>query len=372
MIRNGRWFGRLAAGFAILAAAACSGGAGTPAPAADRPPVAVSVAPVVSAELKESVDVVGSLTPKFSADIKSEVTGTVTAVYVTEWVQVHKGDKLAQLDSRETEANIEALKATVAQAKVSEQRAQREYERAQQLKEFGLITQQSFDEAKTSVEAAQAAVTAANAQVKSAESKLSKLLITSPMDGVVGQRGISVGDRVENMGSSDPLFRIVDNRVLDLTVGVPSTRLAQVRVGQTLEFTTDTVPGKTFVGKVMFINPAIDEASRSAKVVAAVPNEGGALRGGSFVKGRIVVATRSSVLQVPREALLNWDVEQGTAEVYVVTGEKAEKKAVTLGSSAGALVEVTTGVKAGDLVVTRGAFAIGQGDRVAVAKGGGV
>lgn len=372
MIRKVRSFARLAAGFAILAAAACSGEGKSPETAAARPPVAVSVAAVVSAELKESVDVVGSLTPKFSADIKSEVTGTVTAVYVTEWVQVHKGDKLAQLDSRETEANVDALKATVAQAKVGEQRAQREYERAQQLKEFGLITQQNFDEAKTAVEAAQAAVTSANAQVKSAESKLSKLLITSPMDGVVGQRGISVGDRVENMGSSDPLFRIVDNRVLDLTVGVPSTRLSQVRVGQTLEFTTDTAPGKTFVGKVMFINPAIDEASRSAKVVAAVPNDGGQLRGGSFVKGRIVVATRPSVVQVPREALLNWDVEQGTADVYVVNGEKAEKRSVTLGSSASALVEVTTGLKAGDQVVTRGAFAIGQGDRVAVAKGGGV
>ena len=100
---------------------------------------------------------------------------------------------------------------------------------------------------------------------------------------------------------------------------MPSSRLARVQVGQPIEFTTDALPGRTFTGTVMFINPRIDEASRSAKVVAEVANRDGALKGGSFVKGRIVVASRRDVLQVPREALLNWNVEQQTAEVFVVT-----------------------------------------------------
>ena len=78
------------------------------------------------------------------------------------------------------------------------------------------------------------------------------------MDGVVAFRGVNVGDRVENMGGNEPLFRIVDNRLLDLTVSVPSSRLADVRVGQAIEFSTDALPGRTFTGKVMFINPAID------------------------------------------------------------------------------------------------------------------
>ena len=133
------------------------------------------------------------------------------------------------------------------------------------------------------------------------------------------------------MGGNAPMFRIVDNRLLDLTVSVPSSRLADVKVGQLLEFSTDALPGRTFTGKVMFINPSIDEASRSAKVVAEVVNRDGALKGGSFVKGRILVATRTGVLQVPREALLNWNVEQQTAEVFVVKGDQAEKRAVKTG-----------------------------------------
>jgi RND family efflux transporter MFP subunit len=286
-------------------------------------------------------------------------------------VPVRKGDRLAHLDTRETEATIEAFKAMVAQATVAETRAKRELDRAQQLKEFGLITPQNFDDAKSAVEAAQAAVSAANAQVKTAESRLAKSFITAPMDGVVMLRGVSVGDRVENMGGDVPLFRIVDNRLLDLTVSVPSSRLSRVRVGQVLEFTTDAIPGRAFTGKVMFINPSIDAASRSAKVVAEVSNEDGLLRGGSFVKGRIVVASRPGVLQVPREALLNWNVEQRTAEVFVVRGDQAEKRVVKVGATSGGSIEVVSGLSAGDQVVTRGGLALGQGDRVAVAKGSG-
>ena len=130
-------------------------------------------------------------------------------------------------------------------------------------------------------------------------------------------------------------------------------------------------PGATFAGKVAFINPAIEMASRSAKVIAAVPNAGGLLRGGAFVKGRIIVANRPGVLQVPREALLGWNVEAQTADVFIVRGDQAEKRAVKVRSTGGPTVEVVSGLQAGDQVVTRGGFSIGKGDRVAVEKGAG-
>jgi RND family efflux transporter MFP subunit len=355
----------------LAVSAACSNQADSEPLEAGRPPVAVSVEPVAATDLEEAIDVVGTLEAKFTADVKSEVTGVVTEVFVTEWVPVKRGDKLARLDSRETEAGIETLRAAEAQAKVSQNRAQREYERAQQLKEYGLITPQALDDAKTAVEASDAAMTAAQAQIKAAETRLSKLLITSPMDGVVAFRGVSVGDRVENMGGNASMFRIVDNRVLDLTVSVASSRLASVRVGQTLEFSSETLPGRTFTGKVMFINPEIDAASRSAKVVVEVPNTDGALRDGAFAKGRLVVGRRAGVLQVRKEALLNWDLETGKAEVFVVNGDKAQKRVVSTGTGGGESVEVLSGVQPGEQVVTRGAFALRDGDSVVVSKGEG-
>ena len=345
--------------------------AAAPAAEAGRPPVPVTVVPASLGTLDEAVEVVGTLAPKFSADVKSEVTATVTDVYVTEWVPVKKGDRLARFDTSEIEASILALKAVEAQARVAESRARREYERAQQLKAYGLITPQNFDDAKSAVEAAEAATLAAIAQTTAAQTRLRKSLIHAPMNGVVAFRGVNVGDRVENMGGETPLFRIVDNRLLDLTVAVPSTRLADVKLGQVIEFSTDALPGRAFTGKVMFINPAIDEASRSARVIAEVVNRDGALKGGAFVKGRIAVASRASVLQVPREALLNWNIEQHSAEVFVVKGEQADRRTVTTGVSNGPVVEIVSGVQAGEHVVTRGGFAIRPGDRIAVTKGQG-
>jgi RND family efflux transporter MFP subunit len=345
--------------------------AGHPTAAAGRPPVAVTTAEVATGAFLDSVEVVGTLVPKFSAEVKSEVTATVTEVYVTEWVPVRKGDRLARFDTSEIEAGIAALRAGEAQARVGESRAKREYERAQQLKEFGLITPQAFDDAKSAVEAAEAATTAAQAQIKTAQARLAKSMLFAPIDGVVAFRGVNVGDRVENMGGNSPLFRIVDTRLLVLTVSVPSTRLADVKVGQAIEFGADALPGRTFTGKVMFINPELDEASRSARVVAEVVNRDGALKGGMFAKGRIVVENRDGVLQVPREALLNWSLERKTADVFVVKGDAVEKRPVKTGASTDGIIEVLSGVQAGELVVTRGGFNIRAGDRVSVSKGEG-
>jgi RND family efflux transporter MFP subunit len=341
-----------------------------PAPAAGRPSVAVTVATATASSLTDSVDVVGSLAPKFEVDVKSEVSGIVSAVYVNEWVSVARGARLARLDTSETEAGIEALRAMELQARTAETRARREYDRAIELRKFGLITPQNFDDAKSAVDAAEAATSAARAQVKTAEARLAKSFITAPMTGVVALRAVSVGDRVENMGGG-PMFRIVDTRLLDLTVSVPSSRLALVRVGQPLEFTTDVLPGRTFTGKVMFINPSIDEASRSARVIAEVVNRDGTLKSGAFVKGRILVTTREGVLQVPREALLNWSLEAQSADVFVVNGDRAEKRAVKTGMTSGGLVEIVSGLAAGDRVVTRGGFALRPGDRVSVGTGEG-
>ncbi len=356
---------------ALAAATACSKKAAPQQQQVGRPPVAVTVEPAVRADLQESVDVVGTLQAKFAADVKSEVTGVVTEVYVTEWVPVRRGARLARLDTRETDAGIEALQAAEAQAKVGENRAHREYERAQQLKQFGLITQQALDDAKTAVEAAETATAAAKAQIRTVQTRLAKSFITAPMDGIVALRGVSVGDRVENMGGNSPMFRIVDNRVLDLTVSVPSTRLSGVRVGQTLQFSTDTVPGRSFTGQVKFINPAIDPASRSAKVVAEVANTDGALRDGAFVKGRLVVGERAGVLLLPKEALLNWNLEKSQADLFVVAGDKAQKRSVTTGMGNGTSIEILSGVQPGEQVVTRGGFALRDGDRVVVSKGEG-
>ncbi len=331
-----------------------------------RPPVAVEAAAVASGDLKEAIEVVGTLAPKFQTEVKTEYSGTVTEVLVTEWVRVTKGTVLLRFDAREAEAAAAAARASLLAAEVGLNRAKRELDRTVKLKEAGLATPQNLDDARTAAEAAEAQLEAAKAQKRMAETKLEKTVIRSPLDGVVASRTVNPGDFIENMGSPKPMFRIVDNRRLDLTVTVPSSRISEVRLSQPLTFTTDAVPGRTFTGKVSFINPAADESSRTVKVVAVVENPDETLKSGLFAKGEIVTRERTNVLRVPRSAFLTWDLAARSAVVFVVEGEKAVRKTVETGAGAGDDVEVTKGLSAGERVVTRGSFNLSDGDRVTV------
>jgi RND family efflux transporter MFP subunit len=349
------------------AASACSeqGEGSVKNEASGRPPVAVEVGEAVLRDVEETIDVVGSLSPKFAADLKSEFTAVVEEVYVNEWVRVKKGTPLVKLDTREGEAALEAARAALLQAEVAETRAVRELERAEKLVEVGLVTVQNLDDARTAREAAAAATSAAKAQVQTTETRLAKAVIRAPFDGIVANRNVNPGDRVENMGG-ETMFRVVDNRILELTVNVPSTSLASLQVGQPLEFATDALPGRTFGGRVMFINPTADPVSRSVRVVADVPNEAEELRGGLFAKGRILTGKRTAVLQVPRTALQAWDLARREAEVFVAHDETAERRTVKTGAVLGEYVEVREGISAGERLVTRGAFHLRDGDRITV------
>jgi membrane fusion protein (multidrug efflux system) len=349
---------------------------------AGKPPVAVETTTVQPSPIIEGIEVTGSLEPKFSADVKTQILGLVRQVYVTEWVRVRKGQPLARIDVAESEAlvkraeaSVESARASMAQAEVALNRAEREKARALKLKEAGLATQQALDDARTEAEAAQARVEAARAQirveqemVRQARARLGKGFIVAPIDGVVSLRDVNVGDLASDAAAARPIFRIVDNRLLNLTVTVSSADSARVKVGQPLEFTVDALPGKLFRGRVMFINPELSPTDRSLKVIAEVKNVPEELKGGLFVKGRIVTGGRDGALQLPRSALAAWDTASRTANIFVVEGETARLRKVATGIIAGDLVEIVTGLKGGERFVTRGAFTLKEGDKVAIAR----
>ena len=347
---------------------------------AGRPPVAVEATRAALADITAGIDVVGNLSSKYDASVKSEFGGTVADVYVTEWVRVRRGAPLARVDTREAEAvlkkaqaSLEMARAALLEAEAARNRADREYERALHLKGAGLVTQQNLDDARTQQEAAAARVSASQAQIQVAEedirqakTRISKAVIRAPFDGVVAERMVNVGEVVGEM--QKVVFRVVDNRLLDLTVSVPSGEMGLLRVGQPLTFVTDAFPGRTFTGTVKYINPAVNEVDRSVKVVAEVENRPEALKGGLFVTGRIITGKRTGVLQAPRASLLSWDVGGRKASLFVVADNVARLRAVGTGVVSGDRVEIVSGLSQGELVVTRGGFSVRDGDRVNVTR----
>jgi len=365
-----------------VALSACSNGETkkTAQPTA-KPPVAVETVTATTSELVDGIQVTGSLEPKFSVDIKTQIPGLIKQVFVTEWVRVRKGQPLVRIDVAETEAlvkraeaAVESAKASLAQAGVAATRAERERERMLKLKESGLATQQALDDARSEAEASRARVDAARAQisvagedVRQARARQAKALVTAPLDGVVALRNVNVGDLASDAAAGKPIFRIVDNRLLNLTVTVSSADSGRIKTGQPLEFSVDALPGRTFSGKVMFINPELSSADRSLKVIAEVQNVPEILKGGLFAKGRIITGRRGSVLQIPRSAIDRFDTTARSGVLFVVENNIARKREIATGSISGESVEVLTGLKSGERYVVRGGFNLKDGDTVSVA-----
>jgi len=346
-----------------------------------KPPVAVEVRAAASSMLSDGIEVTGSLEPKFSVDVKTQIPGLVKQVMVSEWVHVKKGQPLVRIDVAETEAQVRraeagivSAKANLLQAQVAANRAERELTRIVKLKEAGLATQQSVDDARSETEAAKARTGVAAAQIRVSEEELrqgfarqAKGLVVAPIDGVIALRDVNVGDLAGDAAAAKPIFRIVDNRLLNLTVNVSSVDSGRVKVGQTLEFNVDSQPGRIFVGKIMYVNPELSSTDRSLKVIAEVRNVPESLKGGLFAKGRIVTGVRSKVLQVPRSSVNAFDATAKKGSLFVLENGAALKRDIQIGVVNGDMVEITSGLKAGEQYVVRGGFNLKDGDKVSVA-----
>ncbi|MDD2364692.1 MAG: efflux RND transporter periplasmic adaptor subunit [Desulfuromonadaceae bacterium] len=347
----------------------------------EKPPIAVELNTAAASDISEGIEVTGSLEPKFSVDVRTQIPGLVREVMVTEWVRVKKGQPLIRIDVAETdaqvkraEAGIASAKANQAQAQVSANRADRELARVLKLKESGLATQQALDDAKSESEAAKARVAVSSAQIQVAEEELrqgsarrAKSLVAAPIDGVVSLRDVNVGDLTSDAATARPIFRIVDNRLLNLTMTVSSVDSSRVKSGQTVNFSVDSNPGRIYSGKVMYINPELSSSDRSLKVIAEVRNIPEVLKGGLFAKGRIVTGNRTQVLQVPRSAIGSFNPEAKKGNLFIVKDGVATIRQIGSGSVTGDMVEIVSGLKAGEQYVIRGGFNLKDGDKVAVA-----
>ncbi len=324
------------------------------------PPVAVEVEKASEAVVEEGLEVIGVLHPRKEVYVRSEIPARVMEIYVHEWEAVKKGQPLARLDTRELHAASRGTEAAFAQVVAQRKRAQREYDRAARLYQKEIIAKRVLENAKTDLETAIAVEDAAGSEVTLSRTRLGKTLIRSPIDGVVSMRSVNVGD----IAAGDALFRIVNSDSFDLRINIPSGRIHQVRVGQVVSFTSDAVPGRIYRGTISHMNPAVDEASRTVKVTAQIPNSDHTLRTGLFVKGRIVSGTGEKAITVPRTALASWNMEQMKGELFVVQAGKTIRRTVNLRRIEGGSAQVSSGLTPGEQVVVRGAFLLHDGEAV--------
>jgi RND family efflux transporter MFP subunit len=246
----------------------------------------------------------------------------------------------------------------VAAARATADLAQSDYERAQMLMERQLVSRAEFDQKRTQAEAARRqyevarnsaqqqyqALLAARARLALARKALADTVVRAPFDGVVAERLVSVGDYVVKGTKVATVMRTTPLRI-ELTV--TQSDVAAVAIGRDVEFTVDAYPDRSFTGRVRFVSPAVRADSRSLVVEAVVANESGELKPGLFATARIEKPERSPAVLLPRTAV---GTVADAFRIYVIDGGRASARLVTLGQTVGDQVEITSGIKPGELV----------------------
>jgi membrane fusion protein (multidrug efflux system) len=342
----------------LLVLSGCGDANGDPeAEGKDKPPaVPVEVATTQRAEMAALYSGTAPVESDRKAFVMPKVQGEIRQVLADEGQRVKAGQVLARLDG-------DKLRLEVALAEATMRKLERDYNRNLELQQKGLVSATAIDNLKYELEAAKATWELARLQ-------LSYCDIRSPIDGTVTQRldVVKVGNTVTPVGgviesADSSLFVIEDLDTLILRVNVPERELAKLSVGQPAALTFDAVPGRDFRGEIALISPYVSADTATFSVRIRVAETEGLLRPGMFARVAIVYERKPDALQIPRTALLD---SEGPPRVFVVEGGKAAERAVKLGLSNGAWIEVTDGLKDGEQVVVVGQGAVKPGAAVRV------
>jgi len=314
-----------------------------------KPATPVVVAQAKAERFVDRVEALGTLRANESVTLTAAVSETVTAVNFEDGQRVEKGAVLAEMTSGEEAALLEEERSTVREAS-------RQLERLKPLAEAGAASQSLVDERRREYETAKA-------RLGALESRLQDRLVTAPFSGVLGLRNISVGALVQ---PGTMLTTLDDDSVMKLDFSVPSVFLPTLKTGLPVTAKARAYEGQEFKGEIVSIDSRIDSMTRSVMVRALIANEDRALKPGLLMTIDLFKNPRDAIV-IPEDALI---AEGG--EVFVLVVDPAaeapspEKRKITTGTRRPGDVEVTSGLEAGEHVITRGTMTARPGEPVKI------
>jgi membrane fusion protein (multidrug efflux system) len=304
--------------------------------AAPKPvPVIAAEAQVLS--LAERIEALGTLRANESVSITSNVTETISVVHFDDGQRVREGDLLVEMTSAEEHALLEEAQARAAEA-------ERQYDRVRSLVQQRSASESLLDERKRDLDTARANLVAL-------ESRLADRVVKAPFDGVVGLRNVSRGALVE---PGDLITTLDDDSVMKLDFTVPSVFLAQLEPGLKIEARARPYGERVFDGVVRGVDSRIDPVTRSVQVRALLPNPARVLRPGLLMRVELLIDPRDAVV-VPEAALLHQGQDHFVLRLVDADGAPTvERRQVEIGARKPGVVEIRSGLSAGDQVVTEG------------------
>jgi HlyD family secretion protein len=344
----------------------------------------------------------GTIEAKTKVDLSANVMGQITALNVEEGDTVHKGDLLLVIDQarykaavNSAQSSLQGLQAELARSREAAAQARRDFDRAAKQFHDGLLPEADYEASKSALEQAQHSAQHASDQVEQAradlaasEDELAKTEIRAPMDGVVTRRNIEKGEVVVTGTMNNPgtvLMTISDMSTVQAVLEVDQTDVPLLKLGQKAAVLLDAFPDHPFPGEVAEIgsSPILTSAlgtqatGTDYEVKVTLLSHPPGIRPGLTVTADVTTATKDDVLAVPLGALVLRGadtkgtpgpaaeiptVQPGQPEavsarvhdvegIYVVDGGKVDFRPVSTGIKSEMDVEITAGLKQGDVIV---------------------
>ena len=346
-----------------------------------RPPVTVELASPGRADVSQQLTVVGNLIGEQTVAVVPKTAGRLEAVYVKLGDRVALGQRIAKIEDREireqvkqAEAAFEVARATIRQREADLKFAQTNLDRSRELYQRQLLPRQTLDDADARHQAAAAQLELARAQLTQSEARLQELrftlnntVIASPVNGFVARRAADPGAYVSQ---NAPVADVVDISTVRLVANVVEKDMRRVGAGDPAKVEVDAFPGEVFNGRIARVAPVLDPATRTAQMEVEIPNQANRLKPGMYARVNLTIEERANALVVPANAVVDRDGQRG---VFLADNDTVAFRPVEIGIEEGGRVEILGGITEGDRVVTAGAGALQNGDRIVLAgrPGGG-
>ena len=318
------------------------------------PPEAVTTIVAKQERWPESLTAVGSAVAVHGVTLSADLPGIVERLPFESGQLVKQGTVVAELDTRQERAQLAAAQAQLKLTTIN-------LDRWAGLKEQGVAAQADYD--KAVADKAQAEATVGEIQAT-----IARKTIRAPFSGVLGIRQANLG---QYLAAGAPIVPLQSLDPIYVHFSIPQQQMPFIRVGADVNVTTENDP-KGFAGKVTAVDSLIDPATRNVQVEATLRNPGGKLRPGMFVESRVHLGASEPVISLPASAI-NY-APYGNS-VFVVKTMKnpagkqyqgVEQQFVKIGSSRGDQVAITSGIEAGQQIVTSGVFKLRNGAAVQI------
>ncbi|MDZ7391890.1 MAG: efflux RND transporter periplasmic adaptor subunit [candidate division KSB1 bacterium] len=354
-----------AAALCLVAIAGCgSKGDGRSAETAIVP---VKVAAVARGPIREVFTYTGTVEPYREMRIVPSVGGKIARINVEIGDRVAEGQVLAELDNETFSLQLRQAQAGLAVAQANFDDAERNWNRMQELKQKGSVSDQQYEKVQLAYQAAQAQLQQAQAALALAEWQLRHAVMKAPFSGVVTGKYLNEGDMINpQMPGAQGVVSLMDLSRVKIRINASDREVTKLRQGLPVEVRADVYSEQVFAGQVMAVNAAANPATRTFEVQVVVPNPRGELKPGMFARVTVVVAAKEDAIVVPTDALLGSETDR---YVYVVEGGIAVRRAVRTGISQNGLAEIVSGLTEGEQLVVTGQQMLQQGSRVIVEGG---